>query len=100
MLELLDPEDGPVNLDVIAVLELVGTDDGSALLLSDAEKASCAARRSYPKPKVCQTLPFGYRGELPPLRGFKHRVSQEARRRDQRRPPCVSAREQWDGHIP
>jgi hypothetical protein len=26
MLELLDPEDGPVDLDVIAVLELVGAD--------------------------------------------------------------------------
>jgi len=33
MLELLDPENGPVDLDVVAVLELVGADDGSALLL-------------------------------------------------------------------
>jgi hypothetical protein len=33
MLELLDPVDGPVDLDVIAVLELVGADDRSALLL-------------------------------------------------------------------
>jgi hypothetical protein len=24
MLELLDPEDGPVDLDVVAVLELIG----------------------------------------------------------------------------
>jgi hypothetical protein len=33
MLELLDPVDGPVDLDVIAVLELVRADDRSALLL-------------------------------------------------------------------
>jgi hypothetical protein len=33
MLELLDPEDGPVDLDVVAVFELVGADDRSALLL-------------------------------------------------------------------
>jgi hypothetical protein len=26
MLELLDPEDSPVHLDVVAVLELVGAD--------------------------------------------------------------------------
>jgi hypothetical protein len=33
VLELLDAEDRPVDLDVVAVLELVGAYDRSALLL-------------------------------------------------------------------
>jgi len=33
VLELDDPVDRPVDVDVVAVLELVGADDRSALLL-------------------------------------------------------------------
>jgi hypothetical protein len=45
MLELLDAEDRSVDLDVVAVLELVGADDRSALLLSDSDRLAAGIGR-------------------------------------------------------
>jgi hypothetical protein len=38
VLEFDDTEDRPVDVDVVAVLELVGADDRSALLLCDGNR--------------------------------------------------------------
>jgi hypothetical protein len=45
VLELDDAEDRPVDVDVVAVLELVGADDRSALLLSDVNRLAAVIRR-------------------------------------------------------